>query len=145
MKSSKDIINLNDISRYNSYLSISIFTIFLFMDILAYISGCKITNKRQGYLTKSFAKDSIFLINLPTLAIVVFSFSFINNLNNIEYYKSVHLPIAVFAVDSQISAKKEIIESFIHGINSGILMTTIIFSQILYLFIKIKWDYIEKR
>lgn len=150
--SNQQIINLANIIMFNSYLSIAIFSIFLLMDALAWKSGVIMhkekINCKTAFIVKRSAMESLLFVDIPALLIVLSSIIFLSKLEDIDYFKSflsdprVFLkPVAVLLQNNQ----KEVIELFPNGIETGIIMASIIYSQILYFILKVKWDYIESR
>lgn len=148
----QQVLKLNDIVWCNGRLSILIFFIFLVMDTLAWRCG-KIMDSEQKNSDKSFiikksAQESILFVDLPTVLIVSLSVFFLSKLGDIDYFKSFLSSPHVFLKPVTVllqSNQKEVIELFPNGIETGIIMTSIIYSQILYFILKIKWDYMESR
>lgn len=138
-------LSFHQIVEYNRYVSLAIFLTFLVIDILTWKSELIEKKENNGDsehfdINISFSKESTFLINLPTLLIISLSLIFTYQLEHIEFYKNI-IDRSSFLFDIQILVDKEIIELFINGIETGILMTSIVFSQIIFFFIKTKWDY----
>ena len=139
-------LSFNQIIEFNRYVSLAIFLIFLIIDILTWKSELieksenNKDNSNQFDINITFSKESTFLINVPTLLIISLSLIFIHKLENIDFYKNM-IDRNNFLFDIQILVDKKIIDLFINGIETGILMTSIVFSQIIFFFIKTKWDY----
>lgn len=150
--SNKQIVNLANIIMINSYLSITIFSIFLLMDALAWKSGAIMhkekINCNLAFIVKRSAMESLLFIDIPALLIVLSSIIFLSKLGDIDYFKSFLSDPRVFLKSVTIllqKNQKEVIELFPNGIETGIIMASIIYSQILYFILKVKWDYIESR
>lgn len=142
----KNLAFLTIVER-NRWISLSIFGVFLIIDLFTWWSEI-IEKKEETDLTKkeihdknvSFSKHSTFLINIPTFSIILLSLFFVHKLETLNYYFQ-FTDNMNFLVDIHINEKKDIIELFIIGIETGIIMTSIVFSQIIFYFIKTKWSY----
>ncbi|MCX6318592.1 MAG: hypothetical protein NTW29_14965 [Bacteroidetes bacterium] len=135
------------IVEFNRWISLSIFAVFLVIDCLTWwsesiekLEESDINKKELHNKNISFSKNSTFLINIPTFFIILLSLLFVHKLELLNYYFQ-FTDTKNFVIDLQINEKKDIIELFIVGIETGIIMTSIVFSQIIFYFIKTKWSY----
>lgn len=148
----QQLLGLTAIVSINSILSVLIFVVFSLMDVLSWKSGAIIgkekANRKMAFITKRSAMESLLLIDVPALLIVLTSVFFLSELEDIDYFKSFLSDPRVFLKSVPVllqNNRKEVIELFPNGIEAGIIMTSIIYSQILYFILRVKWDYIGSR
>ena len=147
--SNLQLMKLTTVVLINSILSIAIFIAFSVMDVLSWkngiIMGKEKTNRKVVFIIKKSAMESLLFIDIPALLIILSSVFFLSELGDIDYFKSFLSNPRVFLKSVTVllqNNQREVIELFPNGIETGVIMTSIIYSQILYFILRIKWDYI---
>lgn len=150
--SNLQLMKLTAVVSINSILSIAIFVAFSVMDVLSWKSGIIMgkekTNRKMVFIIKRSAMESLLFIDVPALLIVLSSVFFLSELGDIDYFKSFLSNPRVFLKSVTVllqNNQREVIELFPNGIETGVIMTSIIYSQILYFILKVKWDYVGNR
>jgi hypothetical protein len=151
-----ETLNIEIIVWLNKLLSFGIFSIFLLADLLVFIShtlqqkeitklldsspndihlqSSKAQNSDQIHLSKS----ATFLVNIPTVFLTGSMLILTSYLSNADRFRGAvdhHLHF----MEIQHVVKPEIFQLFLNGFEAGVIVCTIIYSQIVYVIIRTKW------
>lgn len=159
------VSDYNDIIHFNRYISIGIFLAFALTDGLFWyqeflerktleeqkllIDKKQITEETRKLIETekenakikinqcsnniAFSRKSILLINLPALLILSFSLYLITKIEDNEFFMC-HLNGTVLCTIEHFNL-------FIDGLETGVIFTSIIITQIIFSVLKIKWSY----
>lgn len=152
-----EALNIETIVWLNKYLSLGIFSIFLIADLLAWKSQKlqqKEYNKRLALTSDNvdlkhslakksdqihFSKDVTFLVNIPTVLLtgsMVLLTSYLDKADRFKGAVDHHLHF----LEVRHAVQSETFQLFLNGLEAGVIVCTIIYSQIIYLILRTRWE-----
>jgi hypothetical protein len=152
-----DFVNFNGILLINKWITLITFMVFLIADLTIFatqkiiikdIEGNKIhfdndeiKNKtiKKAKNVEKFSLLSVFLINLPMIIVAIYTLIITNH---IEMTEAFHF---FYDKDLDLTTKmiKDYFGLFIGGLETGIIIASILLSQLIFAVLKINWEYEE--
>jgi hypothetical protein len=152
------IFNLNNLVLFNKYLTFIIFVIFCVVDILIKWSHNLQLKEHNNALTNGssdpklkqkiesnknqiqLSKDATWLINIPTLFLSLLTIVFTEKILALSIYTNFIDQSFKYPPEIPDYLKDNFFHLFVNGVETGIIMSIIIFSQIVFLVIRIRWE-----
>jgi hypothetical protein len=152
-----DFVNFNGILLINKWITLITFIVFLIADLTIFVTqkiiikdieGNKIhfdndeiknkTIKKAKNVAK-FSLLSIFLINLPMIVVAIYTLIITNHIEMTEAFQFFYDK----DLDLTIKMTKENFGLFIGGLETGIIIASILLSQLIFAVLKINWEFEE--